>query len=46
MKKKISVAIDEDLLEWIQSGIQKKRFASTSHAVNYALNEMRKRENQ
>jgi Arc/MetJ-type ribon-helix-helix transcriptional regulator len=45
MKRKISVAIDEDLLEWIHSEIGKKRFASASHAVNYALNETRKREN-
>jgi Arc/MetJ-type ribon-helix-helix transcriptional regulator len=46
MKKKISVEVDEELLEWIRSGIEKKRFASTSHAVNYALNEMKKRESQ
>ena len=44
MKKKISVAIDEDLLEWIRSQVEKKRFASASHAVNYALNEERKRD--
>jgi Arc/MetJ-type ribon-helix-helix transcriptional regulator len=39
MKRKISVAIDESLLEWVHVQIQKKRFASVSHAVNYALNE-------
>jgi Arc/MetJ-type ribon-helix-helix transcriptional regulator len=41
-KVKISVSIDQDLLEWIQKEIDKKRFASVSHAVNYALNELKK----
>jgi Arc/MetJ-type ribon-helix-helix transcriptional regulator len=44
MKKKISVAVDEDLLAWIEKQVQKKRFASVSHAVNYCLNEIRGRE--
>ena len=43
MKKKVSVAIDESLLQWIHEQIQKKRFASVSHAVNYALNEIMER---
>jgi Arc/MetJ-type ribon-helix-helix transcriptional regulator len=42
MKKKVSVAIDEDLLIWVEDQIQKKRFASVSHAVNYSLNEVKK----
>ncbi|MEM3191832.1 MAG: hypothetical protein QW292_07040 [Candidatus Parvarchaeota archaeon] len=41
MKKKISISIDEDLLAWAESQVKKKRFASISHAVNFALNELR-----
>jgi len=44
MKKvKVSVSIDEDLINWIQGEVEKKRFASISHAVNYALNELKKK---
>jgi len=41
MKKKISVSIDESLLDWVKIQIESKRFASLSHAVNYALNELK-----
>ena len=44
MKRKISVAIDEDLLSWIEVQVQKKRFASVSHAVNFAVNDLMKRD--
>ena len=36
-KVKTSVSIDEDLLKWIDKEIKKKRFASTTHAIEYAL---------
>jgi len=42
MKKKVSVSIDEDLLLWAYSQIREKRFSSLSHAVDYALNELKK----
>ena len=42
MKKKVSVSIDEDLLSWAYQQVENKRFASLSHAVDYALNELRK----
>ncbi len=42
MKKKVSVSIDEDLLSWVHSEIENKRFSSLSHAVDYALNELKK----
>jgi Arc/MetJ-type ribon-helix-helix transcriptional regulator len=41
MKRKISVSIDDDLLKWAESEIKKKRFASLSHALNLALNELK-----
>ncbi|MGC8693534.1 MAG: ribbon-helix-helix domain-containing protein [Thermoplasmata archaeon] len=42
MKKlKVSVSVDEDLLEWVQEEIEKKRFASVSHAINFALHRLK-----
>jgi Arc/MetJ-type ribon-helix-helix transcriptional regulator len=32
-----NLTIDEDLLNWVDENIRGKRFASRSHAVNYAL---------
>ena len=45
MKKKISVAIDEELFEWIEKQVQERRFASVSHAVNYCVNKVETMEN-
>lgn len=36
-KIKTSVAIDKELVSWIDQLIQSKRFASRTHAVEYAL---------
>jgi len=36
-KRKIGVTVDEELIKWVQEQIKKKRFASLSHAVEYAL---------
>ena len=41
MKKKVSVSIDEGLLAWVDSEIEKKTFASISHAINLSLNELK-----
>jgi Arc/MetJ-type ribon-helix-helix transcriptional regulator len=41
-KLKTSVAIDEDLLKWVDSEIKTKRFASRSHAIEYSLQNMKK----
>jgi len=41
-KIKTSVALDIDLIKWIDSQIAVKKFASRSHAVEYALEELRK----
>jgi hypothetical protein len=37
LKRNTNLTIDEDLLAWIDENIEDKRFASRSHAVNYAL---------
>ena len=40
--QKASVSLDEDLLEWINKKIKEKRFASVTHAVEYAIEQIRK----
>jgi len=40
-KLKTSIALDEDYLKWIEKEIAKKRFASVSHAVEYALEQLK-----
>jgi len=41
-KLKTSVALDEELLEWVDEMIKRRIFASRSHAVEYALEHLRK----
>lgn len=36
-KIKTSVSVDEDLLEWIDTQIKEKVFASRSHAIERAI---------
>ena len=43
LKDKFSISVDEDLLLWLDSQIKKKRFASRSHGVEYALNELKEK---
>ncbi len=42
MKHKFSVSVDGDLCKWLDSEIEDKRFASRSHGIEYALNRLRK----
>lgn len=43
-KIKTSITLDKDLLEWIDKLIEKKRFASRTHAIEYALQRLREQE--
>lgn len=45
-KVKTSVALDEDLLSWIDKLIRSKRFASRTHAIEYALQRLKEREKE
>ena len=36
-KKRVYATIREDLVEWMDQEVQKLRFASRSHAIEYAL---------
>jgi len=40
-KVKTSVALDEDLIAWIDKMIETKRFANRTHAVESALQKLR-----
>jgi len=43
-KEKISVTIDSELLKWARSQVKIKRFANVSHALEFALFELKKTE--
>ena len=40
-KVKTSVALDEELLKWVDEQVETRRFASRTHAVEYALEQLR-----
>ena len=46
MKRKTSIALDEDLLAWVQEMIERKRFATRTHAIEYALQRLKEQEKQ
>jgi Arc/MetJ-type ribon-helix-helix transcriptional regulator len=41
-KVKTSVTVDDELLKWIDKEIQSKRFASRTHAIEYAIEQLKK----
>ena len=43
-KKKTSISLEEDTLNWIKKKIKEKKFASVTHAIEYALETIRKQE--
>jgi Arc/MetJ-type ribon-helix-helix transcriptional regulator len=43
-KRKTSVTLDEETLAWVEQKIEEKQFASVSHAVEYAIQQLRKQE--
>jgi|Deesub1362A_J573_1020465.scaffolds.fasta_scaffold00104_37 Arc/MetJ-type ribon-helix-helix transcriptional regulator len=45
-KRKVSITIDDDLLEWIKREVKRNRFASISHAAVYALRRLKESEEQ
>ncbi len=36
-KRKVTITVDEEIIRWVEKEIARKRFASISHAVEYAL---------
>ena len=45
-KIKTSVALDQDLLNWISKMVKIKRFANTTHAIEYALQRLKEQERE
>ncbi|MEM3393900.1 MAG: ribbon-helix-helix domain-containing protein [Candidatus Methanomethylicia archaeon] len=45
-KIKTSIALDRDLLEWIDKMISTKRFANRTHAIEYALQKLKEDESK
>ena len=43
-KQKLSIAIDHDLLEWIETQIKTSRFANYSHAIQYCVRQLKESE--
>ena len=43
-KSKFSVSVDYNLCRWLDSGVKSKRFASRSHGIEFALNELKKQD--
>jgi hypothetical protein len=41
-KIKTSIALDEDILIWIDKQIKTKRFASRTHAIEFAVEQLRR----
>jgi Arc/MetJ-type ribon-helix-helix transcriptional regulator len=43
---KTSINLDADLMAWVDGMIKKRRFASRTHAIHYALQRLREREKE
>jgi Arc/MetJ-type ribon-helix-helix transcriptional regulator len=39
---KMSIALDDELLKWIDKQIQTKRFASRTHTIEFAVQQLRR----
>jgi len=45
-KERKTITIDGKILKWVETQIEDKRFASISHAIEYALNKLMKEETE
>ena len=44
MKTKISATVDQAILDWVDAQVKTQRFRNRSHAIDYALSQLRKKE--
>ncbi|MCP8313336.1 MAG: hypothetical protein H3Z53_03035 [archaeon] len=42
-KLKFSISIDPQLVDWVDKQIEFKRFSSRSHAIEYALQQLKEK---
>lgn len=45
-KERVSITIRRDLLEWIDKKVESLRFASRSHAIEYAIAKLKQEEEE
>ena len=45
LKERFSITIDADLLKWLDDRVKNNTFASRSHGIEYAINELKKNNN-
>lgn len=43
VKKRLQVTVREDIVDWIDQQVETLRFASRSHAIEYALVQLMKK---
>lgn len=43
VRAKVTVTVDQDLMKWVDQLVEDKKFRNRSHAVEYALYELRKK---
>lgn len=43
-KRKTSITLDEEVLDWIRKRIETRRFRSVSHAIEYAIFQLMEKE--
>ena len=44
VKKRLQVTVREDIVKWVDQQVEKLRFASRSHAIEYALLQLKEKE--
>jgi len=44
VKKRLQVTVREDIVNWIDQQVEKLRFASRTHAIEYALLQLMEQE--
>ena len=43
-KQRLQVTVREDLVKWVDEQIEKARFGSRSHAIEYAVTQLKNKE--
>jgi len=45
-REQLTITLPQDLIEWMDEQIDRRRFANKSHAIELALFELKKRDTQ
>jgi Arc/MetJ-type ribon-helix-helix transcriptional regulator len=45
-KKRLQITVRDDLVRYVDEQVEKLRFASRSHAIEYALTQLKERDRQ